>query len=904
MIIIGQRFMSEAEPELGLGMIAHVESKFLKIIFLGSNTERTYALKGAPLKRVIFSSGDEITLRNGDKHIVEEAFNNEGLYQYKVVSQLFDERELSDSISFSKPEDRLLNGQIDHAHLFNLRLKTIEHKNRLSKTHVKGFVGPKLALLPHQFYVANSVSDRLIPRVLLADEVGLGKTIEAGLIIHKLLITERVKRVLILVPDSLVYQWFIEMLKKFNLHFTTLNQETYLEPETNPFSDNELVVVNIGLLKGAPMALDLIKKVEWDLLVVDEAHQLKWKVGEASAEYKIAEIISRRSKGLLLLTATPEQLGLEGHFARLKLIDPNRFYDYQKFLEENTHYEEVARKARLLISTNENGMNDHAIKELQDIHGTGRIFFRNTRIKMSKEYSFFPKRILHSYPLESKSTLHLGLEDEEKIGPSFDLKLDWLTQFILEKSNANKKDQKILLITKSKTQVMCLETLFKDRLPGINIGTFHSGLSFIARDRQAQYFADPEGAQVLLCTEIGSEGRNFEFAHHLVLFDLPAHPDLLEQRIGRLDRIGQKRDIHIHVPYVLTSYEEILFNWYDKGLDAFSHCAKGAGVVHMGLQSLLNEYLIKPNLLLTNQKLLNDFIETTKAEFEKISHQLDEGRDILVELNSFEEKLAHKIVDEIKFLDQDEDLKNYMSDVFQELGVDSEDLEETIQYVKPSDNMYVPYFPHLTTDGVRITFDRKTALKREDVEFLTWDHPMVTGVMDLILGNNLGNSTAVMRRESKDKSKTFIECFFKLDIIAPRNLSPDRFVSLKTLRVLVDSAGENFTLKFPKSLIDEKVMPIDAEALRKLKSLPKAAVAKIIKVAHDIALKDALVLKEEAVKEMENLLLDEEVRLKKLREINPIVRPEEIEALEKRIEILRNCYTTADVALDSIRIVF
>jgi ATP-dependent helicase HepA len=161
-----------------------------------------------------------------------------------------------------------------------------------------------------------------------------------------------------------------------------------------------------------------------------------------------------------------------------------------------------------------------------------------------------------------------------------------------------------------------------------------------------------------------------------------------------------------------------------------------------------------------------------------------------------------------------------------------------------------------------------------------------------------------MRRESKDKSKTFIECFFKLDIIAPRNLSPDRFVSLKTLRVLVDSAGENFTLKFPKSLIDEKVMPIDAEALRKLKSLPKAAVAKIIKVAHDIALKDALVLKEEAVKEMENLLLDEEVRLKKLREINPIVRPEEIEALEKRIEILRNCYTTADVALDSIRIVF
>ena len=83
------------------------------------------------------------------------------------------------------------------------------------------------------------------------------------------------------------------------------------------------------------------------------------------------------------------------------------------------------------------------------------------------------------------------------------------------------------------------EKLLKERIASLNIGVFHSGLSFVARDRQAAYFSDPAGAQILLCTEIGSEGRNFEFAHHLVLFDLPLYPDLLEQRIGRLDRIGQ-----------------------------------------------------------------------------------------------------------------------------------------------------------------------------------------------------------------------------------------------------------------------------------------------------------------------------------------------------------------------------
>jgi ATP-dependent helicase HepA len=898
-IVIGQRFMSEAEPELGLGLVAHVESKSIKINFKGSNSERNYSLVGAPIRRVRFQKGDEVILRNGQKIIVNELSEEHGLIRYHSHEEVFDETEISDSMTFSKPEDRLLMGQIDHANLFNLRLKTIEHKNRVSKSVVSGLIGPRLSLLPHQYYVATSVADRLIPRVLLADEVGLGKTIEAGLIIHKLLITERVKRVLILVPDSLVYQWFIEMLKKFNLHFATLNQETHLEPNTNPFFDNELVVVNIGLLKGAEMARDMIKKVEWDLLVVDEAHQLKWSENQPSIEYKIAEMVARRSKGLLLLTATPEQMGLEGHFARLKLIDPNRFYDYSKFLEENSHYADVAKTAHELIKTNENGINDEKILELQDLHGTGRIFFRNTREKMANEYSFFPKRVLHSYPLESSKTHFLSIEDEETIGPSFDLKFDWLVQFLEKFSN-----QKVLLITKSKTKVLCLEKMLKDRMAGSSLGVFHSGLSFIARDRQAQLFRDPNGFNVLLCTEVGSEGRNFEFAHHLILFDLPIHPDLLEQRIGRLDRIGQKKDINIHVPFCKSSYEEILFSWYDTGLNAFAHCAKGAGIVHLELQSLLQDYLEHPEKCLENRNILKDFLANTKNEYHKVTHGLEEGRDILVELNSFNEKIAHEVVKEIKSFDEESILRNYMFEVFAEFGVDIEDIEEDIYYIHPSDNMFVPYFPSLDLDGKRITFVRKIAIAHEDVEFLTWDHPMVVGVVDLILGNNFGNSSAMTRKESKDKAKTFIECFFKLDIVAPRNLSPDRFVSLSSIRVLVDSSGEDFSEKFSRELIESKITPIEPNQVQKLKSLPKTAVLNVVKKAHGIALNQAQKIKEAAILQMETLLHDEEHRLKLLKEKNPVVREEEILAIENRIKILRDSYQNADVALDSIRIIF
>ncbi len=143
-----------------------------------------------------------------------------------------------------------------------------------------------------------------------------------------------------------------------------------------------------------------------------------------------------------------------------------------------------------------------------------------------------------------------------------DPRVDWLLNTMKDLQPA-----KVLLICKSKEKVLALEEVLSMRA-NLKVGVFHEDLTIVQRDRNAAWFSELDGAQILLCSEIGSEGRNFQFAHHLILFDLPLHPELLEQRIGRLDRIGQTENIHIHIPYLANSPQHVLVRWFHEGLNA------------------------------------------------------------------------------------------------------------------------------------------------------------------------------------------------------------------------------------------------------------------------------------------------------------------------------------------------
>ena len=608
---------------------------------------------------------------------------------------------------------------------------------------------------------------------------------------------------LIVVPDSLVHQWLVEMLRRFNLYFTIIDEERCVaieeSEEGNPFESSQLVLCSLSFLTGSNKRHEQALEAGWDLMVVDEAHHLTWDEEQASTEYRCIEALARKIPSLLLLTATPEQLGVESHFARLRLLDPDRYYDLQKFQSEDASYEEISQLVEqlqsaeiidqlgsnqalqaqldrflgensaqdILASEDQSLAVDSAILSLMDRHGTGRVLFRNTR----EAVKGFPQRQLNSYPLEKPEYDRPAESFAELIRPEclqgltwliMDARVEWLIVWLSER-----REEKILVICSQAETALSLEKHLRTRL-GIRSAVFHEGLSLVNRDRAAAYFAEEEeGAQVLICSEIGSEGRNFQFAHHLVLFDLPLNPDLLEQRIGRLDRIGQKQTIQIHVPYHEGTAQEGLLRWYHEGLNAFERvCPVSANVYQ--------QYGSQVEACLFNSELteLEPLIEKTAELTSSLLEKLQLGRDRLLELSSCHPQKAEEVLENVAGSSSSLELQSYMEKIFDHFGVDHQAHSQHAIIIQPGDHMRCHSFPGLAEDGITATYHRSQAMIREDMHYLTLEHPMVTGAADMILSGEFGNTAFCTIKTPAIKPGTLLlEAIFIVHCPAPKNLS-------------------------------------------------------------------------------------------------------------------------------------
>ncbi len=914
--IIGQRWVSHADAQLGLGIVVDIDGRRVTLAFPAVDEERTYAIENAPLTRLRFKAGDHISTVDGVELLVTEVREHNSLLVYigtdhheeeMTVSEL----ELDAFVQLTTPQQRLLNGHFDKNTEFALRVATFNHSDQQQRSPIRGLQGSRTSLLQHQVYIANEVGRRHAPRVLLADEVGLGKTIEAGMIIQQQMLTGRASRILLLVPPSLKHQWLVEMLRRFNLHFALFDAERLAEtPEGNPFETEQLVLCSLDLFLSQPETQAQALAAQWDLVTVDEAHHLHWSQEQASEDYTFVESLSRQSAGLLLLTATPEQVGKASHFARLRLLDPSRFDSLARFEEEEGQYRKWSEMVDKLeagetVDNLPDGVDpqanpDDIIDQILDRHGTGRVLFRNTRAAISG----FPQRVLHRYPLPAPEQYTLAQVDlKERLYPELPyvddswIAIDPRTAW-LEQSLKQLRPAKVLVICAHAATAVALEHHLHLRA-GIRSAAFYEGLSIIERDRAAAYFADESnGAQTLVCSEIGSEGRNFQFSHHLILFDLPLNPDLLEQRIGRLDRIGQHSDVEIHVPYLENTAQETLLDWYEQGLNLFcDSCSAGTMIFDTFQDRLLAQLEQRTEAF---GQLLSDSAEFTA----QTRRELREGRDKLLERNSCKPQVAAGLIEEITAADDSEELEHYLEALCEAFGVDQEFHSDQTLILRPSEHMLTGHFPYVREEGTTVTFSRDKALAREDMEFLTWEHPMVLEAMDMVHSTELGNAAiGTIKLKGVAPGTMLLEVLYTVNCVAPRALQVERFLPLTPLRLLVDARGKDLAELVPHQRLNQLIEKVKKHtALAIIKQVHKEVEAKmaLASTQAECLLKGILATAEST---MRADLGAELQRLTALRELNPSIRQEEIDHLAFRIEECAIHIQHANLQLQALRLI-
>ena len=941
----GQRWFSSAEPELGLGTVLRVAGRQVQIVYTGSGVLRHYALGNAPLLRAAFRAGDRVQV-GGDSKVIEQVENDSGLLRYCCNGSVHAEGELDAEQPVSQADARMLAGRVDRSDRFELRRETLQRRAQARAHPGWGALGARIDLIPHQLRVAEIAAGRRPARLLLADEVGLGKTIEACLIVSQLIASGRARRVLVLVPESLVNQWFVELYRRFNIACAIYDEERcesleLTEPTANPFEDEQLVIASIDWLASHDNRSQQALTSDWDAVLVDEAHHLTWSAGDAdnstsSPGYQLVERLAARTPTLLLLTATPEQLGLGGHFARLRLLDPARYSDLAAFNDEQNNYLALSALAeRLLnnealttgdmqalatllpemrdtlaqrlgkIAAGDDDEKDALLADLIDRHGTGRVMIRNRRATVGG----FPRRIALvstlsegddpslAGRLRAEFAHDVGLalgdaSDEPAHDYTRDPRMDWLLKILDDIAPG-----KALLLCRSRAKVQALEEALRLR-SGLPVARFHEDMNLLQRDRNAAFFADPAGARLLIASEIGAEGRNFQFAQHLIFWDLPLHPDMLEQRIGRLDRIGQRGDVHIHAAAVADSAQEVLLRWVHEGLDAFtSVVADGRELLRRFGDELVQ---IAAQDGSAREPAISELIARTRETHAQLAQIIASGRDRLLELGSRRGAADSALLAALREDDERAAHDEYPLRLLESFGIHNEPLSGEVYLLDP-EHVAVDGFEELKSGPRQVSFDRATALARDDLLYLRGDHPMLRSAQDMLLSGETGNA-AFLIDDGLPPRSAVLEAVQVLECVAPATLNVERFLPPTPICIAIDTKLQVRVGFAPgeRALLRASDRVYDLTPMRKVLA---ALIPPMLERAHQETESACATRIAEALAGAQRLLDAEIARLRALAKINPSVRPEEITALEAERDALLAALPHARPRLDALRLV-
>ncbi|AST97232.1 DNA/RNA helicase [Niallia circulans] len=432
---------------------------------------------------------------------------------------------------------------------------------------------PALQPYEHQLEAAQTVIEKMNGKAILADEVGLGKTIEAGLILKEYMIRGLVKKALILVPASLVSQWAIELNSKFYIPAIP-QKKAYV------WEQCDVVVASIDTAKRQPHR-EIVLAQPYDMVIIDEAHKLK---NPKTKNYEFIRLLKK--KFCLLLTATPVQNKLEEIFNLVSLLKPGHLGNIESFKQQyraNNRSAKNDEQLRALIQKvmvrnrrEETGIEwtkrvvntvpitfsqseRNFYEKLESLHGTINHFTLLTlkrELCSSREAVFVTlKNMIDKYEQEGKETGAIVELLNDATAVDGHAKAEKALELI------QKIDDKVIIFTEYRATQLYLQWFLKQH--GITSVPFRGGFKRGKKDWMRELFQ--KHAQVLIATEAGGEGINLQFCHHIINYDLPWNPMRVEQRIGRLHRLGQEHDVRIYNFAVQHTVEQhILELLYEK----------------------------------------------------------------------------------------------------------------------------------------------------------------------------------------------------------------------------------------------------------------------------------------------------------------------------------------------------
>ena len=862
----GMKVRYALQPEWGVGHLLRTldGGAVAEVLFPGRGQPTLVSTRGNTLLPHPFAPGDSVRTGKGRKATVTgEEPGGRGLRRYVVRFEDGTEDELPESeVHAPPPETDLLTtlreGRVADARAFLLRRQALTLDEERRNDALGALLASRVMVKPHQVGVVQRVLSARRPRFVLADEVGLGKTIEAGMIFSALRLSGLAARVLVVAPSHLTVQWLAELFHKFQQLFTLVDGDRLArsrqeDPDTSPWERFSRVVTSLELLARSPEEAQEAAAAGWDLVIVDEAHHLR---GEKA--FAAIEALAGRTWGLLLLTATPMQLDPDEYRALLTLLDPVAAPDPEAFRARIERQETLSRSVRALLEGGDaeataavatlrsrfpddrelGNLTDREalLAHMAETYSLSEALIRNRRARVGG----FSARRLHRHVVEPPEVELVardavlgavrsgsirgaalagllrrldsspaafaqaasGVLPSAPVLPPRDAKYQAL-RALLDDVWEDEPDAKVLLFTEALATLESLRSQLS--ADGIEALGYHGDLPLVDRDRQVARFRDPEGPKVLISTEVGGEGRNFQFAHHLVNYDLPWSPATMEQRIGRLDRIGQTQPVDIHVFDVRGTLASDVLALLADAVGVFGETVGGLDAVLEEVEGRILE------LALASPPERVQYRTTLAARVAEARTSIRRAYDPLLDERSFDREAVQALVEragaridlEIDPEDSLEDglwaiardLDERLEETVTELarrvgiGVDTDEQVEAFQCAFHFGHaLKVEALPGLELGEERTvlgTFWRDTAVEQEEIDFFATGHSIVEALFGFLRDGPYGRNgcRAIQHRSISARG---IEVLFHVVPPEPEDTSPGARVPSRQLSRVLD----------------------------------------------------------------------------------------------------------------------